>query len=204
MGWNALSSISTLVIVVFTAIALVVSIRSARQANTAAAAATRQANDASAAAIKQANDATAAAIRDANSRAERDLYRDTLIKVAEYLGATQDQYAPGAPEARAKARALVSVLPHQHFPMPIIRTHLSAEGKPEPTPPAVANAVNDPHVVSLMVREVAEGVHLANDPLHQFSRIVDGGATLGAVATLTAEADVTKGSGTSQDKGAGG
>lgn len=156
VGWNALSSISTLVIVLFTAVTLVVSIRSARQANEAAAAATKQANDASAAAIKQANEATAAAIRDANTRAERDQYRDLLIKIAELLPFTVDiQGAVIGGTNSSTARILISVLPVTEFPLPITRYVVDADNAPHPAPESVADPVGRLDARALITREIA-------------------------------------------------
>lgn len=119
IDWIAVESIATIVIVAFTAIGLGVSIWSARQANNTA----------------------AAAIENANSRAEQDLYRDTLVKIAEWLAiSTGSQNTEEQSVARMKAKTLVSMLPADTFPLPATRTHLGADGAPTtyqrpPSPP---------------------------------------------------------------------
>ncbi len=140
-----------------------------------AVAAKRQADAASAhadKAIQAAADNTAVAIRDANSRAERDLYRDTLIKIAEcFATASALSHDPIASEALQRCRALVTVLPPSLFPLPVIRTRLNVDGKPPDPPRELAEQANGSEFMTHMSREIAAAVAgLVGRPYEVFDR----------------------------------
>jgi hypothetical protein len=123
-------------------------------------------------------------INDANTRAERDLYRDTLLNIAEWLAIIEadSQHTPDKDVSRMKAATLVSILPVDDFDLPVTRTHLSADNKSSPTTPKLGAWRNPRDSVWYMRQEIAGAIaKLRNRPF-----IIQGSAKLEGRAAVTA------------------
>lgn len=132
---TAASAIATVIIVVFTYAALQ---------------ATRQT-------ARQASEDAREAISHANSRAERDLYRDNLMRLAEYLPEVANDVL--ASPTSLRVRTLLTVLPPEPFPLPATRYAFNAEHAPCVEPAELGASHSGSERLGVMARELAHAIH---------------------------------------------